>query len=181
MIWTISKNSKSTKGFQPKPRNHQHFGRQGHVQPSARIAPKLQENPIGGNNGGHGSCRLSNHLSMDKLANSLSPEYSEFQSKYCAESLPKRFDTNNYSASFIVSSTKYWRGICFKGNSAQLFYENLKFKRLDWAVFDLDSTNLGRIDLCYDRELKSTDRDPHLFLENSCQTSNKNVTTNMPK
>ena len=76
----------------------------------------------------------------------------------------------NYSASFIVNSTKYF---CFKGNSAQLFYENLKFKRLDWAVFDLDSTNLGRIDVCYDRGLKSTDRDQHLFLENSCQTINE--------
>ena len=81
----------------------------------------------------------------------------------------------NYSASFIVNSTKYWKGttLCFKGNSAQLFYENLKFKKLDWAVFDLDATNLGRIDVCYDRELKSTDRDPHLFLENSCQTINE--------
>ena len=29
----------------------------------------------------------------------------------------------NYSASFIINSTKYWRGttLCFKGNSAQLF------------------------------------------------------------
>jgi hypothetical protein len=54
-----------------------------------------------------------------------------------------------------------------------LFYEDLKFKKLDWAVFDLDSTNLGRIDLCYDRELKSTDRDPHLFLENSYQNINE--------
>ncbi len=35
---------------------------------------------------------------MDKLANSLSPEYSEFQSKYYSESLPKRFDTNECSA-----------------------------------------------------------------------------------
>ena len=34
---------------------------------------------------------------MDKLANSLSLEYSEFQSKYYSESSPKRFDTNNYS------------------------------------------------------------------------------------
>jgi len=34
---------------------------------------------------------------MDKLANSLSSEYSEFQNKYYPESLPKRFDTNNYS------------------------------------------------------------------------------------
>ena len=34
---------------------------------------------------------------MDKLANSLSQEYSEFQSKYYSESLPKRFDTNDSS------------------------------------------------------------------------------------
>ena len=27
-----------------------------------------------------------------------------------------------------------------------MFYEVLKFKKLDWTVFDLDSTNLGRID-----------------------------------
>lgn len=98
LMWTMSKNSKPTEGFQPKPMNHQHFVRQGNVQPSPRIAPKLQENPVGRNNPGQGSCRSSNHLSMDKLANSLSPEYSEFQSKYYSESLPKRFDTNNYSA-----------------------------------------------------------------------------------
>src|SRR6056300_1393182 len=85
---------------------------------------------------------------------------------------------NNYSANFIINSTKYWKGtsLCFKGNSAQLFYQDLKVKKLDWTVFDLDSTNLGRIDVCYDRELNSTDRDPHLFLENSCHIINeKNV------
>lgn len=46
LIWTMSQNYKPTKGFQPKPINHQHFGRQGHVQPNPRIAPKLQENPV---------------------------------------------------------------------------------------------------------------------------------------
>jgi len=101
LIWTMSQNSKPTEGFQPKPINHQHFGRQGHqghVQPHPRIAPKLQENPVDRNNLGQGNCRSSNHPSMDKLANSLSPEYSEFQSKYYSESLPKRFDTNQCSA-----------------------------------------------------------------------------------
>lgn len=98
LIWTMSKNSKPTEGFQPKPMNHLRQEHLGHVQPSPRIGPKLQENPIGRNNPGQGSCRSSNHLSMDKLANSLSPEYSEFQSKYYSKSLPKRFDTNNYSA-----------------------------------------------------------------------------------
>ena len=65
----------------------------------------------------------------------------------------------NYSASFIINSTKYWRGttLCFKGNSAQLFYEVLKSKKLDWTVFDLDSTNLGRIDVCYDRIYSNQD------------------------
>lgn len=101
LIWTMSQNAKPTEGFQPKRINNQHFGRQGqqgHVQPNPRIAPKLQENPVDRNNPGQGSCRSSNHLSMDKLANSLSQDYVEFQSKYCSESLPKRFDTNNYSA-----------------------------------------------------------------------------------
>jgi len=78
LIWTMSKNSKPTDGFQPKPMIHQYFGRQGHeghVQPNPRIAPKLQENPVDRNNPGQGSCRSSNHLSMHKLANSLSLEY----------------------------------------------------------------------------------------------------------
>jgi len=72
----MSKNPKPTEGFQPKPMNSQQFRRQGHVQPNPRIAPKLQENPVDRNNLGQVSCRSSNHLSMDKLANSLSPEYS---------------------------------------------------------------------------------------------------------
>jgi hypothetical protein len=109
LIWTMSQNSKPTKGFQPKPINHQHFGRQGHVQPNPRIAPKLQENPVDRNNLGQGNCRSGNHLSMDKLANSLSPEYSEFQSKYYSESLPKRFDTNECSARKFKELAKYPR------------------------------------------------------------------------
>jgi hypothetical protein len=37
LIWTMSKNFKPTEGFQPKPMNNEHFGRQGHqgyVQPN---------------------------------------------------------------------------------------------------------------------------------------------------
>ena len=34
---------------------------------------------------------------MDELANSLNPEYAEYQSKYYSELLPKRFDTNECS------------------------------------------------------------------------------------
>ena len=42
LMWTMSKNSKPTEGFQPKPMNHQHFVRQGHVQLSPRVSPRLQ-------------------------------------------------------------------------------------------------------------------------------------------
>jgi len=62
--------------------------------------------------------------------------------------------------------------LCFQGNPTQWFYKDLKYKKLDWVIFDLESTNLGRIDLYYDRELKATDIDPHLFLENSYQNIN---------
>ena len=83
-------------------------------------------------------------------------------------------DKNNYSAKFIVNSNKHWRGmtLCFKGNSAQWFYKDMKYQKLDWIIFNLEYTNLGRIDLCYDRKLKATDTDPHLFLENSYQNIN---------
>ena len=74
-----------------------------------------------------------------------------------------------YSAEFIVNLNKYWRGtiLHFKRKHAQLFYDNLKFKKLNWSVFDLMSINVGRLDLCYDRKLKSTDKDLHLFFEDS--------------
>ena len=40
---------------------------------------------------------------------------------------------SHYSAEFTVNSNKYWKGtiIRFPGNHAQLFYDDLKFKKLD--------------------------------------------------
>lgn len=89
LVWMMEKNAATTEAF-----TRPSFGQ---VGPTPRIAPKLQQNPVDRNNLGQGSCKSSNHLSMDKFANSLSPEYSKFQNKYYSESLPKRFDTNNYS------------------------------------------------------------------------------------
>jgi DNA relaxase NicK len=48
----------------------------------------------------------------------------------------------------------------------------LQFQKIDWSIFDLTSTNLGRVDLCYDRELKANDKDLHLFFENSYKQIN---------
>lgn len=68
-----------------------------------------------------------------------------------------------------MNLNKYWKGttLRFKGKHAQRFYNDLQFQKLDWCIFDLTSTNLGRINLCYDRELKENDKDLHLFFENS--------------
>ena len=45
----------------------------------------------------------------------------------------------------------------------------MRLQKLDWCIFDLTYTNLGRIDLYYDRRLKKNDTDLHLFLKNSYQ------------
>ena len=92
LVWVMEKNAATTEAF-----TRPSFGHSNKVGPTPRIAPKLQQNPVDRNNPGQGSCKSSNHPSMDKFANSLSPEYSKFQNKYYSESLPKRFDTNNYS------------------------------------------------------------------------------------
>ena len=77
---------------------------------------------------------------------------------------------NRYSAEFVVNSNKHWRG--FRGKHAQWFYKDLKFQKLDWSIFDLEYTNLGRVDLCYDRKLKTSDKDLNLFFENSSKRIN---------
>jgi hypothetical protein len=84
---------------------------------------------------------------------------------------------SRYWVEFLVNSSKDWRGtiLCFKGNSAGRFYEDLKGHQLDWVVFDLEYTNLGRLDLCYDRELKET----YIFLKESCDR-NENRPARMP-
>lgn len=73
------------------------------------------------------------------------------------------------TAEFVVNSSRYWNGtiLRFKGRHAELFYNYLKLQIFDWSVFDLEHTNLGRIDLCYDRKLRQCDKDLHLFFKNS--------------
>jgi len=84
----------TTGGFQPKPITPQFNCPKKNI----RIGPKLQENPVYRNNSGQGNGKSSQHPSMETMANSLSPEYSEFQNKYDQQSLPNRFDTNKCSA-----------------------------------------------------------------------------------
>ena len=81
---------------------------------------------------------------------------------------------NHYSAEFVVNSNKHWKGsiLSFRGRHAQWFYKDLKFQKLDWSIFDFEDTNLGRVDLCYDRKLKASDKDLNLFFENSSRRIN---------
>jgi hypothetical protein len=60
---------------------------------------------------------------------------SEKNKKYC-------------KAEFRTNSTKYWPGtiLSFSGKNVQFFYKTIKNKQLDKDIFDLDSTNIGRID-----------------------------------
>ena len=81
---------------------------------------------------------------------------------------------NRYSAEFVLNSNSYWKGsiLRFKGNHAQCFYNDLKFQKVNWSIFDFENTNLGRVDLSYDRKLKESDKDLKIFFENSLKQIN---------
>ena len=55
-IWAMGQGYTPTKGFRPGPVNPG-FGHPGQIGHTARIAPKLQENPLNRNNPGQGTCR----------------------------------------------------------------------------------------------------------------------------
>ena len=79
-------------------------------------------------------------------------------------------------AEFRTNYIKYWPGtiISFSGNHAQFFYKTIKNKQLDKEIFDLDFTNIGRIDLCYDRKIQQSDQTQNLdsFLNKCCTQTN---------
>ena len=53
---------------------------------------------------------------------------------------------NQYQIQFVVNISSYWNGVCvaFPGNSAALFYQLSKEKKIDWNLFD--SANINRFD-----------------------------------
>ena len=66
---------------------------------------------------------------------------------------------NFYKVSFLRStynpeSNNYWTGMTFKflGENEEYFYSLVKKKLVDWGVFDLSCTNIGRFDLYYSRK-----------------------------
>ena len=77
-------------------------------------------------------------------------------------------------AKFLESHTKHWVGtrLEFEGTQASKFYQMIQKNPLNWKRMDLDNTNLGRIDLYYDRKLKESDRfeDFESFLSDAAET-----------
>lgn len=77
-------------------------------------------------------------------------------------------------AKFITSHTKHWIGtrLEFEGGHASIFYQMIKENPLNWKRMDLDNTNLGRIDLYYDRKLKESDRGEYFeaFISDAAET-----------
>ena len=65
-----------------------------------------------------------------------------------------------------------WDRLEFEGGHASKFYQMIKENPLNWKCMDLDNTNLGRIDLYYDRKLKESDRveDFEAFLSDAAET-----------
>ena len=75
---------------------------------------------------------------------------------------------NQYEIQFVVNISRYWNGVCvaFPGNSAALFYQLLKEKKIDWNLFE--SANINRFDLNYIRPIDpSQDRQVVEFFKQS--------------
>lgn len=79
----------------------------------------------------------------------------------------------------FVKEGPYWQGtlLCFSGSNATGFYNLAQQQLIDWTIFS--SSTLGRFDLYYSRNNKSTDRSSvEDFLQN-CQTKLKQTLTNV--
>jgi len=62
----------------------------------------------------------------------------------------------------------------FSGENGEYFYSLVQKKLIDWCIFDLSCTNLGRFDLYYFQKSNPIDQDdlPESFMENSCEKVN---------
>ena len=128
---------------------------------------------------------IANYLSDSFGFNSVVKE--TFQGK--SEDLIFKI-TNGYKVSFIKStynpeSNSHWTGLIvrFSGENGAYFYSLVQKKLIDWSIFDLSCTNIGRLDLYYFRKSKSTDQDDllELFMEKSCEKVNVNAKSKRKK
>ena len=113
MIPNFNSSNKGNKGFQPKPINHQHFGRQGHVQPNPRIAPKLQANPLNRNNLGQGAKQNNQDgtLTREQRRNLPSPDDVIIsEQNVIIRDGQARYKIKNHGHAFGIESTQNSKG-----------------------------------------------------------------------
>ena len=74
---------------------------------------------------------------------------------------------------YNLEPNNYWVGttVSFSGENAAYFYTAIQAKQVDWNIFNLRHTVLGRFDLHYFRKSKATDKNEplKLFMEACCQ------------
>ena len=120
--------------------------------------------------------QFSEKSKIQEVAQYLSKEYScnsLFKDNQKIYSLIKK-PRFSCKAKFLPSHTKHWIGtrLEFEGDQASTFYQMIKKNPLNWKQMDLDHTNLGRIDLYYDRQLKQSDQveDFETFLSDAAKS-----------
>ncbi len=93
---------------------------------------------------------------------------------------------NYHKVTFVKSNydpelKSYWNGLIvrFSGKDGNYFYQLIRRKRIDWNIFDVSFTNLGRFDLHFLRDVSDSESREELilFMENSC----RKVKSNFPK
>lgn len=97
---------------------------------------------------------------------------------------------NDQKVTFVKSnydpvSKSYWNGLIvrFSGKNGHSFYQLIRRKLVNWDVFDLSCTNLGRFDVHFLKDLSKSKPSMSacyaregvgLFMENSCRKAKSN-------
>jgi hypothetical protein len=74
-------------------------------------------------------------------------------------------DKNHNCCFFVETSNNYWKGLRleFRGKNGEHFYNLITTRRVDWSAFSLESTNLGRFDVNFQRTIQKDDLPEKLF------------------
>ena len=113
---------------------------------------------------------IANYLSEFGF-NSILKSNEKTRAKVLISKIENYHDVTFVKSNYDPLSNSYWDGLSvrFSGKDGNYFYQLIKRKLIDWAVFDLASTNLGRFDLHFLRDLSESEEQLALFMKNSCQ------------
>ena len=119
---------------------------------------------------------IANYFSESLSFNSVLKETFKGKSEDLIFEIRNRYKVSFIKSSYNPDSNSYWTGMTvkFSGKNGQYFYSLVQKKLIDWCIFDLSCTNLGRFDLYYFRKFNPIDQDdfPESFMENSCEKVN---------